>query len=56
MGCWVECAVFDAFVDMLKRGRVARIEDMNNDFSLLVDVENKNWSGHASRGMLLVMR
>ncbi|WLG22501.1 hypothetical protein PSH91_22665 [Pseudomonas sp. FP1154] len=46
MGCWVECAVFDAFVDMLKRGRVARIEDMNNDFSLLVDVENKKlvWS------------
>ncbi|WP_431080264.1 hypothetical protein [Pseudomonas thivervalensis] len=46
MSCWVECAVFDSFVDMLKQGRVARIEDMNNDFSLLVDVENNKlvWS------------
>ncbi|MBI6622018.1 hypothetical protein YA0783_27430 [Pseudomonas corrugata] len=46
MTCWIECAVLDTFVDMLKRGRIARIQDMNNDFSLVFDCENNKlvWS------------
>jgi hypothetical protein len=46
MSCWIECAVLDTFVDMLKRGKVARMQDMNNDFCLIVDCENNRlfWS------------
>ncbi|WP_434672570.1 hypothetical protein [Pseudomonas sp. R1-15] len=46
MSCWIECAVLDTFVDMLKRERVARMHDVNNDFSLVVDCENNRllWS------------
>lgn len=44
--CWVECVVFDSFVDLLKSGKTALIADMSNDFSLAVDVERSKlvWS------------
>ena len=37
--CWVECAVFDSFVGLLRSGQTALISDMSSDFSLVVDVE-----------------
>lgn len=35
--CWVECAIFDSFIESLRRGCGARIEDIDKEFSLVVD-------------------
>lgn len=44
--CWLECAAFDSFVDLLRAGKTALISDMSNDFSLVVDAERSKlvWS------------
>lgn len=44
--CWVECAIFDSFIESLRCGRNARVEDMGKEFSLFVDAGNSKliWS------------
>ncbi|MGS1010523.1 hypothetical protein [Achromobacter anxifer] len=46
MTCWVECAVFDLFIDSLKNDKTASIKDMSDEFFISVDVERNGfvWS------------
>ena len=38
--CWVECAVFDLFVESLKSGKDALFHDMSNGLSVSVSAED----------------
>lgn len=38
--CWVECVVFDLFVESLKSGKDALFHDMSNGLSVLVSAED----------------
>lgn len=37
--CWLECAVFDEFIHLLRDGKFASIKDMSGDFFMAVDVK-----------------
>ncbi|WP_445621384.1 hypothetical protein ACUN8C_06175 [Kushneria sp. Sum13] len=44
--CWVECAVFDSFINALRLGGDALIKDMSDEFSIAINSEKNRliWS------------